>query len=283
MAKENGISASAQVCAGTYIGYKGIEHGVPRILGLRMEYHTTNKTNAKLIVNNSNSHLDPKFGGKNGFSKVVNDNLFLSRSKNYIHITGFHSKSNILTKLIEPIINKYPKLNNKLLINTIRPLHRRMQTFLYKTEMNNPEQMPYLNKRALNKISIIIDKSLSKQLKYSDLKPNNLGVKTIIKGLYNNFIHNKTKRFIIPGTDSYFEKELTPDPSDIALKSSKKIKAYKNRFSAMVAGLNQFGLTGIKENKYRVAAGSIGVLATSSLAYCMIHDGINKLKNKNIS
>ena len=63
----------------------------------------------------------------------------------------------------------------------------------------------------------------------------------------------------------------------------KKIKAYKNRFSAMVAGLNQFGLTGIKENKYRVAAGSIGVLATSSLAYCMIHDGINKLKNKNIS
>lgn len=282
MTQDSGIVASAEIGAGAYIGYKGIEHGLPRALGLRMEYHTTNKTNAKLIINNSNSHLDPKFGGKNGFSKVVNDDVFLTRSKNYIHITGFHPKSDILTTLIQPITDKYPKLNNNLLINMIRPFHRRMQTFLYKTEMNNPEEMPYLNKRTLNKINTIIDKSLSKQLKFSDLKPNNLSVKTIIKGLYNNSFHNKTERFVIPGTDSYFEKKLIPDPSDIALKSSRKIKAYTNRFHAMIAGLKKFGLSGAKENKYRVAAGIVGILATGNLAFYMVQDGIHKLKDKKI-
>lgn len=278
--EHSGVVSSIQIGAGAYIGYKGVEHGLPRALGLRMEYHTTNKTNAKLIVNNSNSHLDPKFGGKNGFSNVVNDNVFMDRSKNYIHITGFHPKSNILATLIKPITDKYPKLNNGLLINTVRPFHRKMQTFLYKTEMNNSEEMPYLNKRALNKVSDIIDKGVSNQLKINDLRPKNLSAKTIMKGLYNNCFHNKTERFVIPGTDSYFEKELIPDPSDIALKSSRKIKAYKNRFQAMIAGLNQFGLKGIKENKYRAAGGVAGLLSAGGLAFYMIDNGINKIKNK---
>ena len=67
------------------------------------------------------------------------------------------------------------------------------------------------------------------------------------------------------------------DFDDIALKSSKKLKVYSNRFSAMFAGLKKFGLKGMKENKSRVAAG----IAIMSLSLCcagkLIKKGISNI------
>lgn len=54
----NDVLGTAQVAGGTYLGYQGIKHGLPRALGLRTEYHTTSKANAELIRKAGNV-LDP--------------------------------------------------------------------------------------------------------------------------------------------------------------------------------------------------------------------------------
>ena len=89
---------------------------------------------------------------------------------------------------------------------------------------------------------------------------------------------NNTKKFCIPGIDSYFNKNFIPDSdSSAALKSTKPLKAYNNRFSAMIAGLKEFGLKGIKENKGRVAFGlSIMALGAYS-AINLIQKGIQRI------
>lgn len=45
----NDVLGTAQLAGGTYLGYQGVKHGLPRALGLRTEYHTTSKANAELI------------------------------------------------------------------------------------------------------------------------------------------------------------------------------------------------------------------------------------------
>lgn len=67
---KNNLVGAAQLAGGTYLGYQGIKHGLPRALGLRIEYHTTSKSNADLIKKSEN-FLDPKFGGKNGYAQKV--------------------------------------------------------------------------------------------------------------------------------------------------------------------------------------------------------------------
>lgn len=82
-------------------------------------------------------------------------------------------------------------------------------------------------------------------------KKEKLGI--IFDTLKKCLFQNKTKRFCIPGIDSYFNQNFIPDCDDLALKSTKPVRVYNNRFSAMVAGLKKFGLKGMKENKSRVA------------------------------
>ena len=65
------------------------------------------------------------------------------------------------------------------------------------------------------------------------------------KEFKNSILHNRTKKFCISGTDSYFNTKFIPDADDIALKSPEKIKVYNNRFSSMIAGLKKFGLSGV--------------------------------------
>ena len=65
--KNNKIFGATQTALGGYLGYKTIFQGLPRLLGIRIEYHTTSRENAELIKK-SGYFLDPKFGGKTGLS-----------------------------------------------------------------------------------------------------------------------------------------------------------------------------------------------------------------------
>ena len=98
-------------------------------------------------------------------------------------------------------------------------------------------------------------------------------------GRYKSYAKG-AKRFCIPGTDSYFDKNFIPDCDDFALKTTKKIKCYKNRFSAMVAGLKEFGLKGIKENKSRVVLGIAIIAVGITAAVFLIKKGIEKFKSQ---
>lgn len=246
MGKDNFVGA-AQIAGGAYLGYQGIKHGFPRALGVRIEYHTTSKANADLIKQSGN-FLDPKFGGKNGFAqKGANVDSILSsckrKSENYVHITGLHkdSKFNSIVK------------NNKYLIPELRTAYRKGQNLLYR----------------------IIDAFVAGNCSMPKNKKESLRNLTV--ALKNCTITKSSKKFCIPGTDSYFNKNFIPDTDDVALKSINKVKVYNNRFSATIAGLKEFGLKGIKENKGRVAFG-VGLLALGTYAAVnLIQKGVNNI------
>ena len=234
---------TAQVAGGTYLGFQGIKHGLPRALGLRTEYHTTNKTNADLIKKAGNI-LDPAFGGKNGWAEKSGLNSYIKHSQNYIHITGLH-KDNIGTK---PLLGKFTA--------PLRMFYRKTQCLMYKTFGN-------------------ID--IKKFQKYFVEGDKKAFIKNMVKELKNSILHNRTKKFCISGTDSYFNTKFIPDADDIALKSAEKIKVYNNRFSSMIAGLKKFGLSGMKENKSRVAFG-VGLLSLGTYsAVKLIQKGVNNI------
>lgn len=244
---KNNLVGAAQLAGGTYLGYQGIKHGLPRALGLRIEYHTTSKSNADLIKKSGN-FLDPKFGGKNGYAqKGANFSFMLngckSKSENYVHITGLHkdSKFNSIVK------------NKKWLTPPLRTIYRKTQNVMYRTlELLNAEKC---------------------------VAPTNIkeGLKNIGKLSKNIFLPSKSKKFCIAGTDSYFYKNFIPDSDDIALKTKNKIKVYDNRFSATITGLKEFGLKGMKENKGRVAFG-VGLLALGTYGVIkLFRKGVNNI------
>ena len=243
----NDLIGGTQVAGGVYLGYKGIEHGLPRATGIRIEYHTTSKQNADLIKKSGNI-LDPAFGGKNGWSEKIGFSMFTKNSQNYVHITGLHANAD-LKKFF-----KSKKIPN-FLVPMFRTYYRKFQNLMYRTVGNCP------NIAEILKMSK--DEKAKKRFSY---------IKNAITG-------RQTKRFCIPGIDSYFNKNFITDTDDIALKSAKPIKAYNNRFSAMAAGLKEFGFKGMKENKGRVAFGvsliALGVYAGAKL----IGKGLNNIKN----
>ena len=237
--KSNNITANAEIAGGAYVGYKAISHGLPRALGIRIEYHTTSLDNARLIKKAGNI-LDPVFGGKNGWCEKIADDNFIKNSKNYVHITGINKNTNL------------PKDIPNILKAPFRTIFRKLQCYMYKAVGNSD---------------------------LKDIKENN-PIKWIRHGVVKSIFKNKTKKFCIPGIDSYFDKNFINDTDDLALKSAKKIKVYGNRLSAMFAGVKKFGLKGIKENKGRVAFG-LGILSIGLyVGYKMIKNGINKIKNK---
>lgn len=81
-----GLKSGLNILAGLYFLEKGITSGLTRLLGVRLEEHTTSGKNAKKIIENG-CILNPEFGGT-GCSK--NAKQFGQNSKNYVHITGVH-------------------------------------------------------------------------------------------------------------------------------------------------------------------------------------------------
>lgn len=242
MDRQNAIGA-AQVVGGTYLGYQGIKHGLPRALGLRTEYHTTSKTNADLIKKAGNI-LDPACGGKNGWAEKAGDASYVKSSRNYVHITGLH-KDNIGTR---PLFGKFTA--------PLRMFYRKTQCLMYKTFGN-------IDVKKFQKCFVEGDKKAF--------------IINMAKEFKNSILHNRTKKFCISGTDSYFNTKFIPDADDIALKSAEKIKVYNNRFSSMIAGLKKFGLSGMKENKSRVAFG-VGLLSLGTYsAVKLIQKGVNNI------
>ncbi len=240
---------TAQVAGGTYIGYQGLKHGLPRALGVRIEYHTTSNRNAKLIKDTGNV-LDPRLGGRNGWGQKITSNRCINNSRNYVHITGFHKDSKLFT---------YPRFKKlKVFEPFVRTIGRKTQSFMYQIVGNG-------NFDKVVRVRRSSDSFFKK-------------AKILLREFINVKLNNKTKCFCIPGIDSYFNKEFITDLDDpLALKSSKPLKVYNNRFSAMIGGFKKFGLKGIKENKCRALTGA-GLLITSGIAgYKLINKGIKNI------
>jgi len=108
--KRNLIKGAAYLGASGIVGQQAIRSGIPRLLGVRLESHSTSKKNAKEILKNGGI-LDPNKGGSGATKNLTNDvkrgygwaadvfnkqekgKEFLTRAKNSIYITGRNDAS----------------------------------------------------------------------------------------------------------------------------------------------------------------------------------------------
>lgn len=110
---------------------------------------------------------------------------------------------------------------------------------------------------------------------------DNINAKELKKGLFDSVLNiitgKNSKTFYIGGTDKYFNDNFIPDTNDFALKSDKIVKVCKTKFGATFEALKREGLSGIKQNKTRVAAGVAIALGLGYLSYKFIKKGVQKI------
>lgn len=267
--KNSRIKGGMQIAAGGYLASKAVTSGLRRMLGIRIEEHTTTSKNARDIIKGG-CILDPKFGGS-GFSVLDED--FLDESKNYIHITGMPKdlKARILShaeesgvKMDEATIKKMDKAFSPFSKGCITASYRKIQKFSYRCKMNKVETLEQMKKQG-----VLDDVFVSEFIPAKMTLPN---VLNILFGI-------KSKTFYIPGDEEYFNKNFIEDASDFALKTDKPLKVCRTKIGAMFEGLKNHGLSGMKQNKTRVAAGVAIFAALSFVSYKLIKSGTEKLKN----
>lgn len=217
----NGV---ANLAATGYLGQQTIRSGIPRLLGVRLESHSTSKKNAKEILKNG-GWLDPNKGGT-GASKAVNAKDYIKNSKNYVHLTGRHADDNYAKR------------------DTLKDLiHRKRQRALYRGVTGEDIDTKDLGKVARN----------------------------VIKGLTG-----KGKTLYLGGSDEYFNKNFIPDPDDVALKTSNKIRVQGNRASATLEALKREGVSKlVKANPKRALAGAAILTVGSGLTAISAKDTYN--------
>ena len=118
---KNIIKGNTKILAGCLVGYKGFISGFRRILGIRIEEHTTTYDNAKKIIE-SGLILNPKYGGT-GASQI--SPIFQKNSKGFVHITGIHKDFKTVYKCHDSVKNKF----DILFFNEIT---RKKQNLLYR-------------------------------------------------------------------------------------------------------------------------------------------------------
>lgn len=228
----------ANLGATAFLGQQTLKSGLPRLLGVRLESHSTSRKNAKEIFKKG-GYLDPNYGGT-GASKAVNAGDYLENSKNYVHITGRHVNENYAKR------------------DTLKDLiHRKRQRALYRGVTGENIATKDVGKMASN----------------------------MLKGLTGI----KGKTLYVGGSDDYFNKNFIPDPDDIALKSSKKLRVHGNRATATLEALKREGngnrLKGIvklvKANPKRALAGAAILSVGSGLTGLSAKDTYNSFNSKN--
>ncbi len=268
-----------KIIAGLFLAEKGVTSGIRRILGIRIENHTTSKENAKNIIKNG-CVLDPVFGGK-GASQIIGS--FEENSSNFVHITGFHKDfKKSLQKpdmdLLKEIIKEkmgdknystakkiYHTISDTPLLNFVRAGYRKIQKMMYTATS-----------------TIKINKSQNDNLEtFSNIVKDNFSSKKQTLGtIFNIITGRKVKTFYIGGTDDFFNKNFVPDIDDFALKTTKKLKVSRTKITATLEALKKEGLSGIKQNPTRVIAGLVIAISCLTLAYKFLKEGICGKENK---
>lgn len=261
--KKSKARAAAELAGAGALGVQSVRSGVPRLLDVRLESHSTTKKTANNILKNG-GWLDPNYGGT-GASNAVGDKGYISSSKNYVHITGRHGGGHPIvgskayevkpdgTRVEMPEKTKYTQASKNPVENVIR---RKAQRALYRgiagENLQNVSELGGMG--VLKKVGSLI-----------------AGGATGAKG----------RTLYVGGSDKFFDQNFIPDPDDVALKSSQKVKVYGNRFSATGAAIKREGLLNLMgQNKGRVAAGAAILGAGGYGAYRIGKNALNSLTGK---
>lgn len=256
--KKSKARAAAELAGAGALGVQSVRSGVPRLLGVRLESHSTTKKTANNILKNG-GWLDPNYGGT-GASKAVGNEGYIASSKNYVHITGRHGGGHPIA-----VSKAYE----------VKPDGTRVEM---------PEKTKYIQ-ASKNPVENVIGRKVQRAL-YRGIAGENLQNVSGLGGKVGLLIAGgatgaKGRTLYVGGSDKFFDQNFIPDPDDVALKSSQKVKVYGNRFSATGAAIKREGLLNLMgQNKGRVAAGAAILGAGGYGAYRIGKNALNSLTGK---
>lgn len=289
--KRNIIKGVGSLAGAGYVGQQAIRSGLPRLLGVRLESHSTSKKNAREILKNGGI-LDPNKSGtgaiqtlnvSEGKKGVTN----AAEAGKKVYITGVHSDVN--SRKIPGLGTVDPKKENPLL----QVLNRKEQRAGYRgqadidwnlvnkdsdkiKQLENEISQSTTNKKksfSNNSNKTRLD-NIAKQKEIKALREgtNQRLLKEKVKAVGRGLMPWKGRSLYIGGGDDYFNKNFKPDFDDVrAMYSENKIKVHGNRASATLDALKREGngsrLKGvvklIKANPSRSLAG-VGILTIGS-------------------
>lgn len=289
--KRNLIKGAAYLGGSGYVGQQAIRSGVPRLLGVRLESHSTSRKSAKEILKNG-GWLDPNKSGTGairnleaveGTKGVTN----ASSAGKKVYITGVHE--NAQSRKIPGMGVVNPKKENPL----IQVLQRKEQRAGYRGQADIDWEYVNKDKTRISELEndITTSKNTKKTIfnnkpkdkvntpaKQKELAALREGNKTRLlkektKAIGRGLMPWKGKSLYIGGGDEYFNKNFKPDFDDVrAMYSEDKIKMSGSRAGATLEALKREGggsrLKGIarlvKANPSRALAGA-GILAGGGL------------------
>ena len=236
-------SGIGQAAAGGYLLKTGLDSGLPRTLGVRLERHSTSKKNAKKILKGG-GYLDAGADTKNRKSTKLLDlsddpqaRALLKDSIGYNFVTGYHPQGKVLSN--SPIKNV---------------LARRVTSLGYRAQS---------------------------EIDFDKLKNTAHAQSLALKNTPLAMIGKKGKTLFVPLSDREVKQNFLPDVDDpLAIRTQKKVKVYGNRYSATAGQLKKAGLIGsLKDNKGRVLSGA-AILGTGGyLGTNLIGRGVKNIRN----
>lgn len=269
--KKNYIKGVGSIGAGAYVGQQTVRSGVPRLLGVRLESHSTSRKNAKDILKNG-GWLDPNLSGTKSTS-ILNDlnEIGLGTdskwANNKVYITGIHKDAKNLGN----------PLSNVLFRMDQRRGYRAQGEIDWNKLDRDAENDPTV-KRARD----IWEKSKSEysEKNYKQTKLGVKQVKRIQETAKNLIIPGKGRSLYVGGTDEFFNSNFKPDVDDLrAMYSDKKVRVFGNRASATINALKKGGLKGVISNPKRNLAGAAMLIGGGLLTKKLVDNGIKELSD----
>jgi hypothetical protein len=252
--KDNGslIKGGTYLGTGAIAGKATLDSAVPRLLGARLERHSTSKEGAKKILE-SGGYLNASKSNKGSMRLLETPPSWMSAemaaerlqgSKNYNYITGYHPDAKI----------GIPDLPTQALPNVpVRNvIYRKFQGLTYRAQS-----------------AIDYDKQKTLEARKA----------VVAKNTFPAMVERTGKTLFIPVTDKEVATKFVPDIDDpIAIRTKKPVKVYGNRVSATLAHLRKNGLKQIAANPGRVGAGAVILGAGGAIAVPLINRGYAEVK-----
>lgn len=252
-----------------YTGQQTIRSGIPRLLGVRLESHSTSNKNAKEILKNGGI-LDPSKSGSGAIRALeANEGSTAgfkpSDAKGKVYITGIHKNANSRTL---NGIKADPK-NEDLLTQVLNRKDQRMgyrgQSSINWNEVNkDKDKIAQLIKDFDNSTDLNDKLAKSKEIVNLKTETSARTIKARGKAALKALLPTTGRSLYLGGSDEYFNKNFKPDFDDVrAMYSENKIKVHGNRATATLEALKKEGggsrLKGIakliKANPKRALAG----------------------------
>lgn len=254
------VKSGVYLGGSAYAGKVGVDSGLTRLLGARLERHATSKDAAKKIISGG-GYLDANKGVRKSMAlledvppelkemygeniqEFYSDKLKKSQGKNFI--SGHHPNKKTL-KLIDGTelpISKSPLRD---------VLYRRAQGLMYRAQA---------------------------EVDFRKYKTRAERARETAKNYRGAVIGTKGKTLFAPVTDSEVLNKFQPDADDpFALMTSSRVKVYGNRYKALLGHLKKNKLSQIAANPGRVAVGATILGGAGAIAYKLGKKGYAEIK-----